>query len=178
MHNMSKIWFNSLRWNKKHFPWFFKGFQLPEIVSWKEDCCVIPQKRTAVSWDIVTQAWNFQLLLNSKSSKLSLRNFLKTSKLIILVLKKRGNFFQILLHVESYVTKREVAMFLSFRNYKETKSVFRTLTDIYIYIITFPLLLVVAFIKFFKNNNPIGISIKMQQAVVTSICELLAQRGL
>ena len=131
MHNMSKIWFNSLRWNKKHFPWFFKGFQLPESVSWKEDSCVIPQKRAAVSWDIVTQAWNFQLLLNSKSSKLSLRNFLKTSKLLILVLKKRGNFFQILLHVESYVTKREVAMFLSFRNYKETKSVFRTLTDIY-----------------------------------------------
>ena len=38
MHNMSKIWFannkfNLLRWNKKHFSWFFKGFQLPEIVS-------------------------------------------------------------------------------------------------------------------------------------------------
>ena len=38
MHNMSKIWFaNSkfslLRWYKKHFSWFFKGFQLPEIVS-------------------------------------------------------------------------------------------------------------------------------------------------
>ena len=104
MHNMSNFWFannkfNLLIWNKKHFPWFFKGFQLPEIVSWKEDCCVIPQKRTAVSWDIVTQAWNFQLLLNAKSSKLSLRNFLKTSKLLILVLKKRGSFFQILLHV-------------------------------------------------------------------------------
>ena len=32
MHNMSKIWFrndkfNSLRWNKKYFSWFFKGFQ-------------------------------------------------------------------------------------------------------------------------------------------------------
>ena len=38
MHNMSKIWFannkfNLLRWNKKHFSWFFKGFQLPVIVS-------------------------------------------------------------------------------------------------------------------------------------------------
>ena len=38
MHNMSKIWFasnkfNLLRWNKKHFSWFFKGFWLPEIVS-------------------------------------------------------------------------------------------------------------------------------------------------
>ena len=38
MHNMSKIWFvtnklNLLRWNKKHFSCFSKGFQLPEIVS-------------------------------------------------------------------------------------------------------------------------------------------------
>ena len=77
MHSMSKIWFNSLRWNKIYFSWFFKGFQLPEIVSWKEDSCVISHKRAAVSWDIVTQAWNFQLLLNSKSSKLSLRYLLK-----------------------------------------------------------------------------------------------------
>ena len=38
MHNMCKIWFANnifslLRWNKKYFSWFFKGFQLPEIVS-------------------------------------------------------------------------------------------------------------------------------------------------
>ena len=38
MHNMSKIWFannkfNLLRWNKKHFSWFFTGFLFPEIVS-------------------------------------------------------------------------------------------------------------------------------------------------
>ena len=38
MRNMSNFWFannkfNLLRWNKKHFSWFFKGFQLPEIVS-------------------------------------------------------------------------------------------------------------------------------------------------
>ena len=38
MRNMNKIWFannrfNLLRWNKKYFSWFFKGFQLPEIVS-------------------------------------------------------------------------------------------------------------------------------------------------
>ena len=38
MHNVSKIWFannkfNLLRWNKKRFSWFFKGFQLPEVVS-------------------------------------------------------------------------------------------------------------------------------------------------
>ena len=38
MHDMSKIWFanskfNLLKWNKKYFSWFFKGFQLPEIVS-------------------------------------------------------------------------------------------------------------------------------------------------
>ena len=38
MHNMSKIWFannkfNLLRSNKKLFLWFFKGFQLPKIVS-------------------------------------------------------------------------------------------------------------------------------------------------
>ena len=37
MHNMCKIWFANnifslLRWNKKYFSWFFKGFQLPEIV--------------------------------------------------------------------------------------------------------------------------------------------------
>ena len=38
LHNMNKIWFasgkfNLLRWNKKQFSWFFKGFQLPEMVS-------------------------------------------------------------------------------------------------------------------------------------------------
>ena len=38
MHNMCKIWFANnifswLRWNKKNFSWFFKGSQLPEIVS-------------------------------------------------------------------------------------------------------------------------------------------------
>ena len=38
MHNMFKIWFANnifslLRWNEKYFSWFFKGFQLPEIVS-------------------------------------------------------------------------------------------------------------------------------------------------
>ena len=38
IHNMCKIWFANkifslLRWNKKYFSWFFKGFQLPEIVS-------------------------------------------------------------------------------------------------------------------------------------------------
>ena len=35
--HMCKIWFTNntfslLRWNKKYFSWFFKGFQLPEIV--------------------------------------------------------------------------------------------------------------------------------------------------
>ena len=38
MHNMSKSWFannkfNLLRWNKKDFSWFFKSFQLLEVVS-------------------------------------------------------------------------------------------------------------------------------------------------
>ena len=38
MHTMCKIWFANnifslLKWNKKYFSWFFKGFQLPEIVS-------------------------------------------------------------------------------------------------------------------------------------------------
>ena len=38
MHNMCKIWFANnifslLWWNKKYFSRFFKGFQLPEIVS-------------------------------------------------------------------------------------------------------------------------------------------------
>ena len=37
MYNMCKIWFSNnifslLRWNKKYFSLFFKGFQLPEIV--------------------------------------------------------------------------------------------------------------------------------------------------
>ena len=37
MHNMCKIWFvnnifSLFRWNKKYFSWFFKGFQLLEIV--------------------------------------------------------------------------------------------------------------------------------------------------
>ena len=37
MYNMCKIWFANkifslLRWNKKYFSWFFKGFQLQEIV--------------------------------------------------------------------------------------------------------------------------------------------------
>ena len=38
MHNVCKIWFANnifslLRWNEKYFSWFFKGFQLPKIVS-------------------------------------------------------------------------------------------------------------------------------------------------
>ena len=37
IHNMYKTWsadkiFSLLRWNKKYFSWFFKGFQLPEII--------------------------------------------------------------------------------------------------------------------------------------------------
>ena len=48
------------------------------------------------------RVWNFQVLLNSKSSKLSLHSLLKNmSKIPILDLKKRGLFFQILLYVES-----------------------------------------------------------------------------
>ena len=48
------------------------------------------------------RVWNFQLLLNSKSSKLSLHSLLKNmSKIPILDLKKRGHFFQILLYVQS-----------------------------------------------------------------------------
>ena len=117
IYNMSKIWFaNSkfslLWWNKKYFSWFFKGFQLPEIVLdptlrlylyWllKEDFCVISQKllRATILWDIVARIWKFQLLLNSKSSNLSLQSLLKNMlKIPILDLKKRGYFFQILLY--------------------------------------------------------------------------------
>ena len=37
IHNMCKIWFANkifslLKWNKKYFSWFFKGYQLPEII--------------------------------------------------------------------------------------------------------------------------------------------------
>ena len=86
------------------------GFQLPEIVTdlrlWllKEDFCVISQKllRAAIFWDKAARVWNFQVLLNSKSSKLSLSSLLKNmSKIPILDLKKRDHFFQILLYVQS-----------------------------------------------------------------------------
>ena len=105
--------------------------------------------RAAILWDKAARVWNFQLLLNSKSSKLSLHSLFKNmSKIPILELKKRGHFFQILLYFQSaailvsqgltsqyfviyYISKwtvhfkciikKEVVMFLSFRKNKETK---------------------------------------------------------
>ena len=56
MYNMCKIWFANkifslLRWSKKYFSWFFKGFEWLEIILhfqlyWpiKKDFCVISQK--------------------------------------------------------------------------------------------------------------------------------------
>ena len=90
MHNMCKIWFANkifslLRWNK-YLSSSFKGFQLLEItlhlqLYWplKEDFCVISQKKGHF---IGHSGTDFQLLLNSKSSK------------PILNLKKRGHFFK------------------------------------------------------------------------------------
>ena len=83
IHNMCKIWFANkifslLRWNKKYFSWFFKGFQLLEIILrlqlyWplKKDFCVILQKilRAAILWGIVAQVFNYYWILN-------LQNFL------------------------------------------------------------------------------------------------------
>ena len=82
MHNMCKIWFANnifslLRWNKK----YFKGFLLREIVSdlrlhfwlhWmlKEDFCEISQKGCRFIGHAVLCRMDFQLLLNSKLSKL------------------------------------------------------------------------------------------------------------
>ena len=71
--NMCKIWFANkifslLRWNKKYFSWFFKGFQLLEIILrlhlyWpiKENFCVISLKvlRAAILWDIVARIHGF-----------------------------------------------------------------------------------------------------------------------
>ena len=82
MHNMCKIWFANkifslLRWNKKYFSWFFKWFQLLEIILrihlyWplKEDFCVISQQNFKGRYFMGHSGTDFQVLLNSKSSKL------------------------------------------------------------------------------------------------------------
>ena len=82
IHNMCKIWFANkifslLRWNKNYFSWFFKGFQLLEIILrlqlyWllKEDFCVIWQQNSKGCRFMGHSGRDFQLLLNSKSSKL------------------------------------------------------------------------------------------------------------
>ena len=84
MHNMCKIWFANkifslLRWNKKYFSWFSKGFQLQEIILhlelyWpiKEDFCVTLQKmlRAVILWDIEAQIFSHYWILN-------LQNFLR-----------------------------------------------------------------------------------------------------
>ena len=110
MHNMSKIRFandkfNLLRWNKNHHLWFFKVFQLTEIVSdlrlrlwlcWllKKDLCNLA-KTFNILLDKIARVWNFQLLLNSKSLKLSLHSLLKNmSKTSMGVLKKETIFFK------------------------------------------------------------------------------------
>ena len=73
IHNMCKTWFANkifslLRWNKKYFSWFFKGFQLLEIILrlhlyWplKENFYVISLKvlRAAILWDIVARIHGF-----------------------------------------------------------------------------------------------------------------------
>ena len=81
MHNMCKIWFSNkifslLNWNKKYFSWFFKGFQLLEIILrlqlyWplKKDFCVISQQNFKGHRFMGHSGTDFQLLLNSKSSK-------------------------------------------------------------------------------------------------------------
>ena len=80
MHNMCKIWFANkifslLRWNKKYFSWFFKGFQLPESVL----CllCNFAKKKIKGRHFMGHSGMDFHLLLNSKSSKLPSIVFLK-----------------------------------------------------------------------------------------------------
>ena len=84
MHNMCKIGFASkmfslLRWSKQYFSWFFKGFQLLEIILrlqlyWplKENFCVISQKKlkSAILWDIVARIFSYYWIQN-------LQNFLR-----------------------------------------------------------------------------------------------------
>ena len=120
MHNMSKIWFpnnkfNLLRWNRIFFM-IFQGLSVarsclrPEaaplaapltlLLCLKEEFWVILQKLlgAAILWDTVAQIWSFQLLLNCKSSSLSLPSLKNMLKVSILDLTKRGYFFQILLY--------------------------------------------------------------------------------
>ena len=85
MHNMSKISFASYKFNLL-----------------KEDFCVILKKtlRAAILWNNYYCMGQFQLLLYSKSLKLSLHSFLKKIlKIPVSDLKKKGNFFQILFKV-------------------------------------------------------------------------------
>ena len=84
MHNVYKIRFANkifslLRWNKKCFSWFFKGFHFLEIILrlqlyWplKENFCVISQKilRAAILWDIVARIFSNYCILY-------LQNFLR-----------------------------------------------------------------------------------------------------
>ena len=106
IHNMSKIWFANkifslLRWNKKYFSWFCKGFQLTEIILrlqlyWplKENFCVISQKilRATILWDIVTLIFGYYWFLNLQTS---INSLLKDMlKIPIVNPKKRGHFFE------------------------------------------------------------------------------------
>ena len=110
MHNMSKIWFtndkfNLLWWNKKHF------FMISQVLSVTRNSlrletapltiltikrgllCNFAKKLVIILLKKAARVWNFQLLLNSKSSKLSLHSLLKNMSIIPnLGLKKRCFF--------------------------------------------------------------------------------------
>ena len=65
-------------------------------------CNFAKKLSAAILWDKAARIWTFQLLLNSKSSRLSLHSLLKImAKITIMALKKRGHFFQILAYVQS-----------------------------------------------------------------------------
>ena len=100
---------------KKHLFMIFQGLSVarnyfrPEAapltkLASKRGLCVMLHTilRAAILWDKTARVWNFQLLLNFKSSKLYLHSLLKNmSKIPIFDLKKRGHLFQILLYVQS-----------------------------------------------------------------------------
>ena len=83
----------------------------------KEDFCVISQKLlgAAILWHKVARVSNFQPLLNSKSSKISLYSFLKNiSKIPISDLRKRSVFSNFALYSKGCyfsITRLDILIF-------------------------------------------------------------------
>ena len=124
MHNMCKIWFANkifslLRWNKKYFSWFFKGFQLPEIILrlqlyWplKEDFCVISQKilRAAILRGTVAQILSYYWILNLQN--LLRQSFKKYVENTYFEPKEKGPFFSNFALVSHFsITRLDILIF-------------------------------------------------------------------